>query len=435
MTRQQIKEMAAKLAQQKQQARQQREEEARQRRSARRDTRNGLGLGPMQGNVDVYSGGVAPDFEEMSAIVDRRNENPDDPTARLEHLNASMRSSKLLDVELGARINEWDFDEESRRYRRKESTEQSIAQMREEAAEAVRAQNRLIKQGNVNGEAYQEELRQSQINNLIGNRSQQFRLRGNARNRFNKGGMATDPNAILTPGEAVFTPDMSKSIGYDNLANFNKTGDMSMLPKFNSGGISKVPGVGSTDSVPAYLPTGSFVVKKSSSANLPGFNRGTASSNASSMQKMIGDFISFTKTFFNNLSATLPTMKASETANSTTLAAEKKAGNVQQVNNDIILLPQKLDESFRVFDSVTTKFITNFNPLINQLDNAVTRLEALPALQVQLDAKVGPVEVVLNGVELLNAFGDRIKSSILGAVAQQIAKLVPNADGSPKGNP
>jgi TP901 family phage tail tape measure protein len=249
---------------------------------------------------------------------------------------------------------------------------------------------------------------------------------------LNRGGLSTTPNAILTPGEAVFTPSMTKSLGYQNLSYFNKTGDTSSLSGFNSGGISKVPGVGSTDSVPAYLPTGSFVVKKSSSANLPGFNRGTASSSSSSMQKMIGDFISFTKTFFNNLSATLPTMKASETANSTTLAAEKKAGNVQQVNNDIILLPQKLDESFRVFDSVTTKFITNFNPLINQLDNAVTRLEALPALQVQLDAKVGPVEVVLNGVELLNAFGDKIKGSILGAVAQQIAKLIPNADGSPK---
>jgi len=82
---------------------------------------------------------------------------------------------------------------------------------------------------------------------------------------------------------------------------------------------------------------------------------------------------------------------------------------------------------------VTTKFITNFNPLINQLDNAVTRLEALPALQVQLDAKVGPVEVILNGIELLGAFEERIKGTILSAVSEQISKLVPNTDGSQKG--
>jgi hypothetical protein len=250
---------------------------------------------------------------------------------------------------------------------------------------------------------------------------------------YNRGGPVTNPNSILTPGEAVFTPAMTKSLGHQNLSYFNKTGDSSALSGFNRGGISKVPGVGNTDSVPAHLPTGSFVVKKSSAANLPGFNRGTASLGTSSMQRMIGDFISFTKSFFNKLSGMLPTMKASEAANSTTLASEQKAGNVQQINNDIILLPQKLDESFRVFDNVTNRFITQFNPLINQLDNAVTRLEALPALQVQLDAKVGPVEVILNGVELLGAFEDRIKGTILSAVSDQIAKLVPNADGSQRG--
>ena len=90
----------------------------------------------------------------------------------------------------------------------------------------------------------------------------------------NRGGEVSDPNAILTPGEAIFSPKTVGRIGLQGLRNLNKTGDASGL-NIGSGDFGIVPGVGSTDTVPANIAAGSFVVKKTSTKKgLQGLNRG-----------------------------------------------------------------------------------------------------------------------------------------------------------------
>lgn len=75
-----------------------------------------------------------------------------------------------------------------------------------------------------------------------------FRLFG-----FAQGGAV---NSLVMPGEYIFGPEQTKKIGLNRLHSLNDHG------KFDVGGL--VPGTGSTDSVPMYLPTGSFVIKKKS---------------------------------------------------------------------------------------------------------------------------------------------------------------------------
>lgn len=90
----------------------------------------------------------------------------------------------------------------------------------------------------------------------------------------NRGGEIDNPNAILTPGEAIFSPKTVGQIGLQGLRNLNKTGDASQLG-IRSGDFGIVPGVGSTDTVPATLAPGSFVVRKrSTEQGLQGLNKG-----------------------------------------------------------------------------------------------------------------------------------------------------------------
>ena len=71
---------------------------------------------------------------------------------------------------------------------------------------------------------------------------------------FNRGG---EVPSLLTPGELVLKPDMVKKIGLRNLENLNNR------HKFGFGGI--VPGTGNTDTFPADLEPGSFVLNKKAS--------------------------------------------------------------------------------------------------------------------------------------------------------------------------
>jgi TP901 family phage tail tape measure protein len=73
---------------------------------------------------------------------------------------------------------------------------------------------------------------------------------------LNKGGMV---DVVLTPGERVFTPSEVNQVGLKNLEKANRRG-------FATGGF--VPGTGNRDTVPAVLPEGSFVLRKSVSQQL-----------------------------------------------------------------------------------------------------------------------------------------------------------------------
>jgi len=83
------------------------------------------------------------------------------------------------------------------------------------------------------------------------------------RKRLAHGGTGA-PNSLLTPGELVFDSKATSEAGLSALRKFNKTGDISGLGPIRSGNIFRVPGSGSTDSVPANLETNSFVIRKSS---------------------------------------------------------------------------------------------------------------------------------------------------------------------------
>ena len=73
--------------------------------------------------------------------------------------------------------------------------------------------------------------------------------------------------AMLTPGEFVVNKKASQSIGYGNLNKMNKQGVVGKnqggkIQAFASGG--PVPGTGNRDTVPAMLTPGEFVIRKSS---------------------------------------------------------------------------------------------------------------------------------------------------------------------------
>ena len=70
------------------------------------------------------------------------------------------------------------------------------------------------------------------------------------------------------------------------------------------------------------------------------------------------------------------------------------------------------------------------NQFAQQINTAADKLAALPDLQVNLDANVGPIEVILNGASIIAQFGEKIKGEILTEVSNQISKFAPNTDGS-----
>lgn len=76
-------------------------------------------------------------------------------------------------------------------------------------------------------------------------------------NFFNRGGYV---NALVTPGEEIFSPEQVSRIGQSKLASYNYAGSRTGI---NERGMI-VPGHGNSDSVPMQLPHGSFVVRKNS---------------------------------------------------------------------------------------------------------------------------------------------------------------------------
>jgi TP901 family phage tail tape measure protein len=108
---------------------------------------------------------------------------------------------------------------------------------------------------------------------LITNTNEVIRKRSGGRLSFETGG--TVP-ALVSNGEAYIPPKIAKRIGYSNLNRMNQA-DRNGMSKFSSGGISvfKGPGTGTSDSIPANLPVGSFILREKATKAL-GFNKGGA---------------------------------------------------------------------------------------------------------------------------------------------------------------
>jgi hypothetical protein len=80
--------------------------------------------------------------------------------------------------------------------------------------------------------------------------------------------------AMVSNGEAYVPPKIAKRIGYSTLNRMNQA-DRNGITEFSSGGISvfKGPGSGTSDSIPANLPVGSFIIREKATKSL-GLNKG-----------------------------------------------------------------------------------------------------------------------------------------------------------------
>lgn len=85
------------------------------------------------------------------------------------------------------------------------------------------------------------------------------------------GGNINKVQSLLTPGELVLSPESARMNGQAALRRFNSTGDIGALKTLK--GAQMVPGTGNTDSVPANLEPGSFVIRKQSVQKALGFKR------------------------------------------------------------------------------------------------------------------------------------------------------------------
>lgn len=85
------------------------------------------------------------------------------------------------------------------------------------------------------------------------------------------GGNINKVQSLLTPGELIIGPESAKMNGQAALRRFNSTGDIGALKTLK--GASLVPGTGNSDSVPANLEPGSFVIRKHSVQKALGFKR------------------------------------------------------------------------------------------------------------------------------------------------------------------
>ena len=111
------------------------------------------------------------------------------------------------------------------------------------------------------------------------------RADGGLINSFAEGGSIP---ALVSNGEAYVPPKLAKKIGYSTLSKMNHA-DKNGMGRFSNGGISvfKGPGTGTSDSIPASLPVGSFIIREKATKAL-GLNKGGA------VQKLAGGGLSST---------------------------------------------------------------------------------------------------------------------------------------------
>lgn len=104
---------------------------------------------------------------------------------------------------------------------------------------------------------------------------------------FNNGGIVP---SILTPGELVFPPGVANRIGMHNLNRMN-SGKISPFDSAYVSGASIVPGMGFSDTVPADLPVGSYVIKKSAAERMRrGYTLGGSVKYNQQISQMVDDF-------------------------------------------------------------------------------------------------------------------------------------------------
>jgi len=78
------------------------------------------------------------------------------------------------------------------------------------------------------------------------------------------------------------------------------------------------------------------------------------------------------------------------------------------------------------------KFRDGLLKTTKDLNKAADKLAGMPELKVQLDAKVGPVDVILNGASIISQFGNKVKDEILEAVGKRLEEFKKRLDGSEK---
>jgi len=108
--------------------------------------------------------------------------------------------------------------------------------------------------------------------------------------QFAGGGHSSDTvPALVSNGEAYVPPETARAIGYGKLAQMNKA-DRNGMSRFASGGISviKGPGTGTSDSIPANLPVGSFIIREKATKALGLRNGGSVGGPVSTQEFATG---------------------------------------------------------------------------------------------------------------------------------------------------
>jgi hypothetical protein len=84
-----------------------------------------------------------------------------------------------------------------------------------------------------------------------------------------------------------------------------------------------------------------------------------------------------------------------------------------------------------VFTTAGDRFVNKINPLMASMQTLVQKLESLPAIQLQLDAKIGPVEVILNAGGLSSIITREVMTQVADQVHKKLTEygLVRNASG------
>jgi len=78
------------------------------------------------------------------------------------------------------------------------------------------------------------------------------------------------------------------------------------------------------------------------------------------------------------------------------------------------------------FEAVGTSFgavINKFSPLVQQFQQAAEKIQALPSLQIALETKVGPVEVILNGASILQEIGPKVLNDVMVEVGKRLQEF------------
>jgi len=83
------------------------------------------------------------------------------------------------------------------------------------------------------------------------------------------------------------------------------------------------------------------------------------------------------------------------------------------------------------FEAVGTSFgavINKFSPLVQQFQQAAEKIQALPSLQIALETKVGPVEVILNGASVLQEIGPKVLNDVMAEVGKRLQEFTNKGD-------